>query len=219
MRILLIGAPGAGKGTQAKRIAEHFGLTAIATGELLRAEMAAGTVVGREAKRYVDHGDLVPDELVIALTVAKVVEAIDNGGYVLDGYPRTLAQAEAAYRWATARRVTFDLAIYFDIGKDELIARLLKRSKLEGRSDDTEATIRHRLEVFERDTLPLVEFYKERGVLLTIDAVGHVDAVTERIFAELHWQRARMLEAGALGGADKQSPGTWTSVPGDSGPW
>ena len=219
MRILLIGAPGAGKGTQAKRIAEHFGLTAIATGELLRAEMAAGTVVGREAKRYVDHGDLVPDELVIALTVAKVVEAIDNGGYVLDGYPRTLAQAEAAYRWATARRVTFDLAIYFDIGKDELIARLLKRSKLEGRSDDTEATIRHRLEVFERDTLPLVEFYKERGVLLTIDAVGHVDAVTERIFAELHWQRARMLEAGALGGADKQSPGTDVQVPGDSGPW
>jgi adenylate kinase len=201
MRILLIGAPGAGKGTQAKRIAEHFGLTAIATGELLRAEMAAGTLVGGEAKRYVNHGDLVPDELVIALTVAKVIEAIGNGGYVLDGYPRTLAQAEAAYRWATARGVTFDLAIYFDIGKDELIARLLKRSKLEGRSDDTEATIRHRLDVFERDTLPLIEFYKERGVLLRVDAVGHVDAVTERIFAELHWQRARMLEAGALGGA------------------
>jgi adenylate kinase len=201
MRILLIGAPGAGKGTQAKRIAEHFGLTAIATGELLRAEMAAGTLVGGEAKRYVNHGDLVPDELVIALTVAKVIEAIGNGGYVLDGYPRTLAQAEAAYRWATARGVTFDLAIYFGIGKDELIARLLKRSKLEGRSDDTEATIRHRLDVFERDTLPLIEFYKERGVLLRVDAVGHVDAVTERIFAELHWQRARMLEAGALGGA------------------
>jgi adenylate kinase len=201
MRILLIGAPGAGKGTQAKRIAEHFGLTAIATGELLRAEMASGTVVGRQAKRYVDHGDLVPDELVIALTVAKVVEAIGNGGYVLDGYPRTLAQAEAAYRWASARGVTFDLAIYFDIGKDELIARLLKRSELEGRSDDTEATIRHRLDVFQRDTLPLIEFYRERGVLLRVDAVGHVDAVTERIFAELHWQRARIVEAGALGGA------------------
>jgi adenylate kinase len=201
MRILLIGAPGAGKGTQAKRIAEHFGLTAIATGELLRAEMASGTVVGRQAKRYVDHGDLVPDELVIALTVAKVVEAIGNGGYVLDGYPRTLAQAEAAYRWASARGVTFDLAIYFDIGKDELIGRLLKRSELEGRSDDTEATIRHRLDVFQRDTLPLIEFYRERGVLLRVDAVGHVDAVTERIFAELHWQRARIVEAGALGGA------------------
>jgi adenylate kinase len=201
MRILMIGGPGAGKGTQAKRIAEHFGLSAIATGELLRAEMAAGTVVGRQAKRYVDLGDLVPDELVIALTVARVVDAIGNGGYVLDGYPRTRAQAEAAYRWATARGATFDLAIHFDIGRDELIARLLKRSQLEGRSDDTEATIRHRLEVFERDTLPLVEYYKNRGVLLRVDAVGHVDAVTERIFAELHWQRARMVEAGALGGA------------------
>jgi adenylate kinase len=200
MRILMIGAPGAGKGTQARRIADHFGLTAIATGELLREEMAAGTVVGRNAESYVDRGDLVPDEMVIALTIARVVEAISNGGYVLDGYPRTLAQAEAAYRWATARRVTFDLAIYFDIGQDELIARLLKRSQQQGRTDDTEATIRHRLEVFERDTLPLVEFYQERGVLLRIDAVGHVDAVTERIFAELHWQRARMLEAGALGG-------------------
>jgi adenylate kinase len=200
MRILMIGAPGAGKGTQARRIADHFGLTAIATGELLREEMAAGTVVGRNAKSYVDRGDLVPDEMVIALTVARVVEAISNGGYVLDGYPRTLAQAEAAYRWATARGVTFDLAIYFDIGQDELIARLLERSQHEARTDDTEATIRHRLEVFERDTLPLVEFYQERGVLLRIDAVGHVDAVTERIFAELHWQRARMREAGALGG-------------------
>jgi adenylate kinase len=200
MRILMIGAPGAGKGTQARRIADHFGLTAIATGELLREEMAAGTVVGRNARSYVDRGDLVPDEMVIALTVARVVEAISNGGYVLDGYPRTLAQAEAAYRWATARGVTFDLAIYFDIGQDELIARLLERSQHEARTDDTEATIRHRLEVFERDTLPLVEFYQERGVLLRIDAVGHVDAVTERIFAELHWQRARMLEAGALGG-------------------
>jgi adenylate kinase len=201
MRILMIGAPGAGKGTQARRIADHFGLTAIATGELLREEMAAGTVVGRHARSFIDRGDLVPDEMVIALTVARVVEAISNGGYVLDGYPRTLAQAEAAYRWATARGVTFDLAIYFDIGRDELIARLLKRAEQEGRSDDTEATIRHRLEVFEHDTLPLVGYYQERGVLLRVDAVGHVDAVTERIFAELHWQRARMLEAGALGGA------------------
>jgi adenylate kinase len=201
MRILMIGAPGAGKGTQARRIADHFGLATIATGELLREEMAADTVVGRHARSFIDRGDLVPDEMVIALTVARVVEAISNGGYVLDGYPRTLAQAEAAYRWATARGVTFDLAIYFDIGRDELIARLLKRAEQEGRSDDTEATIRHRLEVFEHDTLPLVGYYQERGVLLRVDAVGHVDAVTERIFAELHWQRARMLEAGALGGA------------------
>jgi adenylate kinase len=201
MRILMIGAPGAGKGTQARRIADHFGLTTIATGELLRQEMAAGTEVGRNARSFVDRGDLVPDEVVIALTVARIVKAIADGGYVLDGYPRTVAQAEAAYRWATARGATFDLAIYFDISKDELIARLLGRAEQEGRSDDTEVTIRHRLKVFETDTLPLVDFYRERGVLLRVDAVGHVDAVTERILAELHWHRARALEGGALGGS------------------
>ena len=133
MRVLLIGPPGAGKGTQASRIAAHFDLTRIATGDSLREEVAAGTDL-RAAKAYMDRGDLVPDELVIAMTRARVVAANTEGGYILDGYPRTLVQAEAAYRWAKARGVPFDLTLFFEIGTEELLARLAGRGRTEGRS-------------------------------------------------------------------------------------
>jgi adenylate kinase len=197
MRVLLIGPPGAGKGTQATRTAAHFDLARIATGDLLREEMAAGTHLGRTAKAYVDRGDLVPDDLVIAMTRTRVVKANTQGGYILDGYPRTLAQAEAAHRWARARGVPLDLALLFEIGKDELLARLVGRAREEGRSDDTHETIRHRLEVFQTQTYPLVDHYQQRGILVRVDAVGPVDAITERICAVLHWHKAKALTAGA----------------------
>jgi adenylate kinase len=197
MRVLLIGPPGAGKGTQAARIAAHFDLTWIATGDALREEVAAGTELGRTAKQYMDRGDLVPDDLVIAMTRQRVVMANTDGGYILDGYPRTLAQAEAAYRWAKARGVPFDLTLFFEIGEEELLARVAGRARAEGRSDDTEATIRHRLEVFANQTYPLVEYYERRGILVRVDAVGPVDAITERILAALHWYKANALAAGA----------------------
>jgi adenylate kinase len=197
MRVLLIGPPGAGKGTQAARIAAHFDLARIATGDLLREEVAAGTELGRTAKAYMDRGDLVPDGLVIAMTRARVVAANTEGGYILDGYPRTLVQAEAAYRWAKARGVPFDLTLFFEIGTDELLARLAGRAREEGRSDDTEQTIRHRLEVYADQTLPLADYYRQRGIVARIDAVGPVDAVTERILAQLHWHKARALAGGA----------------------
>jgi adenylate kinase len=197
MRVLLIGPPGAGKGTQATRIAAHFDLTRIATGDLLREEVAAGTELGNTAKQYMDRGDLVPDDIVIAMTRDRVVKANTEGGYILDGYPRTLPQAEAAYRWAMARGVPFDLTLYFEIGKDELLARLAGRAREEGRSDDTEETIRHRLEVFQAQTLPLVDYYRRRRILVGVDAVGPVDAITERILAALHWYKANALAAGA----------------------
>jgi adenylate kinase len=193
----LIGPPGAGKGTQATRIAAHFDLTRIATGDLLREEVAAGTELGNTAKQYMDRGDLVPDDIVIAMTRDRVVKANTEGGYILDGYPRTLPQAEAAYRWAMARGVPFDLTLYFEIGKDELLARLAGRAREEGRSDDTEETIRHRLEVFQAQTLPLVDYYRRRRILVGVDAVGPVDAITERILAALHWYKANALAAGA----------------------
>jgi adenylate kinase len=161
MRVLLIGPPGAGKGTQASRIADHFDLARIATGDLLREQVANGTELGKVAKEYMDRGDLVPDDLVIEMTRDRMVEANEEGGYVLDGYPRTLAQAEAAYR-----------------------------------SDDTEETIRHRLEVFAAQTRPLVDYYQRRGVLVPINAVGPVDAISEEIFATLHWHKARTMAAG-----------------------
>jgi adenylate kinase len=197
MRVLLIGPPGAGKGTQSTRIAAHFDLARIATGDLLRQEVAAGTDLGKRARQYIDHGDLVPDEIVIAMVRDRMVQANAEGGYVLDGYPRTLAQAEAAYRWAMARGVPFDLALLFEIGEQELLARLAGRALEEGRSDDAEETVRHRLEVFGAQTMPLVDYYRRRRILVEIDAVGPVDAITERIFAALHWHKARALAAGA----------------------
>jgi len=111
--------------------------------------------------------------------------------------PRTLAQAEAAYRWAKARGVPFDLALFFEIGTDELLARLAGRAREEGRSDDSEETVRHRLEVFQNQTYPLLAYYWRRGILVRIDAVGPVDAITERILAALHWHKANALAAGA----------------------
>jgi adenylate kinase len=197
MRVLLIGPPGAGKGTQAARIAAHFDLARIATGDLLRHEVASGSGHGRTAKAYIDRGDLVPDEVVIAMVRDRVVKANAKGGYILDGYPRTLAQAEAAYRWAKARGVPFDLALFFEIVTDELLARLAGRAREEGRSDDTEETVRHRLEVFRRQTYPLLAYYQRRGILVRIDAVGPVDAITERILAALHWHKANAQAAGA----------------------
>jgi adenylate kinase len=196
MRVLLIGPPGAGKGTQASRIADHFDLARIATGDLLREQVANGTELGKVAKEYMDRGDLVPDDIVIVMTRDRMVEASEEGGYVLDGYPRTLAQAEAAYRWATARGIQFDLTLYFEIEEDELLARLAGRAREQHRSDDTEETVRHRLEVFAAQTHPLVDYYQRRGILVRINAVGPVDAISEEIFATLHWHKARTMAAG-----------------------
>ena len=198
MRVLLIGPPGAGKGTQAARIAAHFDLARIATGDLLREEVATGTELGRAAKASMDRGDLVPDDLVIAMTRDRVIAANTEGGYILDGYPRTLAQAEAAFRWAKARGVAFDLTLFFEIGTGELLARLAGRAREEGRSDDIEQTIRHRLEVYKAQTLPLADYYQRRGIMVRIDAIGLVDVITERILAELHWHKANALAGGAV---------------------
>jgi adenylate kinase len=197
MRVLLIGPPGAGKGTQAARIAAHFDLDRIATGDLLREQVANRTELGKVAKEYMDRGDLVPDEIVIEMTRDRIVQASEEGGYVLDGYPRTLAQAEAAYRWAAARGIPFDLTLYFEIEEEELLARLAGRAREEHRSDDTEQTVRHRLEVFAVQTRPLVDYYQRRGILVRLNAVGPVDAISEQIFATLHWHKARAMAAGA----------------------
>jgi adenylate kinase len=197
MRVLLIGPPGAGKGTQATRIAEHFDLGNIATGALLREQVANGTELGKVAKEYMDRGDLVPDDIVIEMARDRMVQASEEGGYVLDGYPRTLPQAEAAYRWAVARGIPFDLTLYFEIEEEELLARLAGRAREEHRSDDTEETVRHRLEVFAAQTKPLVDYYQRRGILVRINAVGAIDAISEQIFATLHWHKARAMAAGA----------------------
>jgi adenylate kinase len=185
VRLLLLAPPGAGKGTQARRLCEHYGIEHISTGDLLRQEVAAGSALGAKAKDYLDRGDLVPDELVRDMVVDRVTEAEARGGFLLDGYPRNRAQAEEARALALAHGITVNGAVYLDVGNDELLRRLAGRAASESRSDDDEATIRHRLEVFEAQTQPLVEYFRDLGLLISVDGEQPVDKVTEDILARL----------------------------------
>src|ERR1700739_2526570 len=166
MRLLMVAPPGAGKGTQAKRLAEHYGITHLASGDLLRKEVAAGTEIGKAAAPYLERGDLVPDDLVLKMLTIEVLEASFEKGYVLDGFPRTLRQAEAAYQIGRQfEGVTLQAVIHLEVRREELHRRLLGRARREGRTDDDEATIWHRLEVYDQETQPLLGFYAERGLV------------------------------------------------------
>jgi adenylate kinase len=192
VRLLLIGAPGSGKGTQAKRIAAELDIVHLATGDLLRQQVEARTPIGEAVAASLKSGDLVPDELVLQLMKQPMIEAGRGRGYVLDGFPRTKRQAEATYEFARDAGVTLDAAFYLRGTGDQLVQRLLQRAGEQGRTDDNEATIRHRMEVFERDTLPVVEYYRDRGVLITVEGLQPPDAVTASIDRELVSVRARM---------------------------
>ena len=185
MRVVLIGPPGAGKGTQAVLIAEHFSCGDVATGDIFRANVAAGTPLGRAAQRYMDRGDLVPDELVIAMVMDRLAARDCDAGFVLDGFPRTVAQAEALDHRLARLDTPLDAALNFEVTEEELFRRLAGRSAALHRSDDTEQTIRHRLEVFAEKTQPLVDYYAHRGLLIAVDAIGAVEAVTTRILDAL----------------------------------
>jgi len=187
MRLLMIAPPGAGKGTQAARIAEHFGIEHIASGNLLRDEVRAGTELGRKAKRYLDRGDLVPDDLVLAMVSDRVKQGTDDGGggFVLDGFPRTVEQARAAEELLADPGPPIDAVIYLDVNHDESVRRLIGRAGQEGRTDDEEQTIRHRLDVFETLTKQLVNYYADRGLLIRIDGEQPIDNVTEEILKQL----------------------------------
>ncbi len=170
--------PGAGKSTQATKLAAHYGIAHLSSGALLRSEIARGTRIGRVAADYVRRGDLVPDELVLEMLAGPVLEAAGHGGYVLDGFPRTLRQAEAAYSVAhEVGGVELQAVVYLRVGRDELLRRLRARGDREERRDDDETTSAHRLEVFEAQTEPLLGFYGHRGLLLDIDGEQTVDSV------------------------------------------
>ncbi len=177
MRLLLVAYPGAGKGTQATRLAAHYGVPQLSSGELLRAEVARGTEIGKVAAEYLNRGDLVPDELVLKVLFPLVLEATKSGGYVLDGFPRTLPQAEAAYSLARDNGVELQAVVYLRVGRDELLKRLRDRAGREGRADDDERTIAHRFEVFETQTEPLLDFYARRGILVDVNGEQSVDEV------------------------------------------
>jgi adenylate kinase len=185
LRALLLAPPGAGKGTQGTLLAERYDVPHLATGDLLRQHVADGTEIGREAEAYMQRGDLVPDALVVSIVVACIAGPEPLDGYVLDGFPRTLEQAEAAFRWGSERGRTFHAVISLHVGDDELVRRLLERGRLAGRVDDTEATIRDRLRVYTEKTKPLEGFYAARGILVEVDGTGEVPAVFDRIAAAL----------------------------------
>jgi adenylate kinase len=185
MNVLLIGPPGAGKGTQGERLAQRLGLTHIAAGDLLRDEVRAGTPVGRDAKTYIDRGDLVPDAVIIDLVLPRVEAAAAQAGYLLDGFPRSVAQAQEARRLAEQAGASPDVVLYLDVPREELVRRILARAAEQGRSDDNPTTVRNRLEVFDEVTKPLIAYYRNRGLLKVIDADRDPDAVTGKILSAL----------------------------------
>ena len=177
MRLLLVGPPGAGKGTQAVRLAERLDVPHISTGDLFRANLQPGaeTPIGLEAKRYMDAGDLVPDSVTVAMVTERLADDDATKGFILDGFPRTLSQASSLEEMLAERGEDIDAVVEFQVPEDELVQRLLGR----GRTDDTEDVIRRRQQVYRAETAPLLEHYQDR--LVTIDAVGAVEEITDRI--------------------------------------
>jgi adenylate kinase len=185
VRLLLLAPPGAGKGTQGERLAALYGARHIAAGDLLRAEARAGGRLGSEIAACQARGDLVPDQVVLDVLTPAVVDAAAHGGYILDGFPRTLPQATAAAKLGAKLGVTLQAAVYLDAPDTVLTRRLLDRASQSGRADDRADVIRHRLEVFAQTAGPLVPYYQERGILVTVDADQPPESVTAGIQAGL----------------------------------
>jgi adenylate kinase len=185
MNILLIGPPGSGKGTQGARLSELLDVEHIAAGDLLRAEVKAGTPLGQEVAGLIARGDLVPDDIILRLVLPAVERAAAANGYVLDGFPRTVAQAEEAKRALSGPEAHADAVIYLDLDRAELVRRVLARSAEQGRVDDTPAVIENRLQVFDEATRPLVDYYRDEARLYLVDASGTADEVTAKIMAVL----------------------------------
>ncbi len=179
--LLVLGPPGAGKGTQARRLADECGIPQVATGDMLRAAMAAGTELGRRVKPIYDRGDLVPDDLVVALIRERLDEPDTARGFILDGFPRTLPQAEALDAMLDEIDRGIVCVLEFQLDPDEAVDRLLGRAEIEGRSDDTPEAIRNRMHVYRDQTEPLVAYYLARGIVVGIDAAGSPEAVYGRI--------------------------------------
>lgn len=185
MRMVLMGPPGAGKGTQAVKIAARLQVPHISTGEIFRANLAAGTPLGLEAKRYMEAGEYVPDEVTNSMVAARLAEQDAAAGFILDGYPRTLAQVDELDAILSGLGGKLDKVVKITADTDEVVARLLNRAKEQGRADDTEAVIRRRMDVYAEQTAPLVRVYTERDLLVKVDGMGSMDDVTARLLAAL----------------------------------
>jgi adenylate kinase len=181
MRLVIFGPPGAGKGTQAQHVAARYAIPHISTGDLFRDNIARGTELGLEAKRYSEAGNLVPDAVTNGMVRDRLARTDCAAGFLLDGYPRTVAQADELAAILAAAASPLDAVVNLIVPDDELIERLLKR----GRADDTRATVARRLDVYHATTKPLIGYYLERGLLRDVEGVGAIDAITQRIFSVL----------------------------------
>ncbi|UNK50959.1 adenylate kinase [Lysobacter sp. S4-A87] len=185
MRLVLLGAPGSGKGTQAARLKEHLQVPHISTGDLLRAEVAAGSKLGLEAKEVMASGNLVSDAILLGMLEDRFSRPDTQGGFILDGYPRNLAQADALDKLLTRIRQPMDYAVQLDVPTDLLVERIAGRAKAEGRADDSPESVRTRLKVYDDQTAPVIEFYRQHGQLTVVDGVGGLDDVFNRIIEAL----------------------------------
>jgi adenylate kinase len=185
MRLIIMGPPGAGKGTQAKFIAERYSIPAISTGDIFRTNVSQGTPLGVEAKRFMDAGEYVPDEVTNKMVRNRIDEPDAAEGFLLDGYPRTLAQVEELDGMIKFTGHMLDAVVVLTVDKDEVVERLLERAKTDGRADDTAEVIRRRQEVYLDETQPLIAVYADRGLVHEVDGLGAIDEVTTRIFAAL----------------------------------
>ena len=183
LRAVLIAPPGAGKGTQGDRIAQLYGVPHISSGEVLRSEVERQTPMGARIAKELEDGDLVDDDTVSSVMFERLAQS--PGGFILDGFPRTVGQAVATENWTVAAGIPLDAAIELQVPRDELLDRIRHRSLGSPRSDDAQQTVLHRLDVYQREAQQLLNFYAQRGILVTVDGTGDVDAVTERIRRQL----------------------------------
>ncbi len=181
MRLVLLGPPGSGKGTQAVRLKEFLKVPHISTGDLLRAEVAAGTPLGLQAKEVMARGELVSDEILLGMLEARLAQPDAATGFILDGYPRNLAQADALAALLARIGQPVDAAVQLEVPTELLVERIAGRAKAEGRADDNPESVRKRLQIYADSTAPVIGYYKERGLLTVVDGVGELDEVTERL--------------------------------------
>lgn len=184
-RLLIVGPQGSGKGTQGVRIAESYGIPVVSTGDIFRANIKEGTPLGQQVTAILDKGDLVPDELTSEIVRDRLAQDDAANGFLLDGYPRNTAQVAHLEEFLAGRGESLDAVILLDVPREESIERLKLRAAEQGRSDDTEEGIAHRLDIYEKETAPILDVYGSRGIVDRIDGVGSLDEITERVFAAL----------------------------------
>lgn len=208
-RMLIMGPPGSGKGTQASRIADKLGIVAISTGDIFRYNAKEMTDLGREAKTFIDNGDFVPDDVTNRMVADRLRQTDVEHGFLLDGYPRTAGQVEALDGMLRAEDQALSAVVELTVPDDELVSRLLHRAETEGRADDTAEVIQHRLDLYHEQTAAVIESYADRGIVTRVDGTGQIDDVTERLLQAVYSVREKtgtLSVVQPVGEADAENP-------------